>query len=96
MSTARMLHLVTCRYTPDPWLCARLLGELIHGARRLDDRPLEQIAPLAALTVDEWLAIEAGEAPDAWEQVLLIAQALHCGQSWLQYLAKLYQGATRP
>lgn len=92
MGTERMPGTLT-RSNRDPRRCAQLLGDLIHGARALDDRPIEQIAPLAALTVDEWLAIEAGEAPDTWEQMLLIGQALHCGPMWMKYLAKFYKGA---
>ena len=92
MSTERMPYTAS-RSNPDPRLSARLLGEFVQRARNLDDRPIEQIAPLAALTVDEWLAIEAGEAPDTWEQLLLMGHALHCGPMWMSYLAKFYKGA---
>lgn len=96
MSTARPCRTHRSRsITPDPRFCARTLGGFIQGARNIDDRPLAEIAPLAALTVDEWLAIEAGQAPDTWEQVLLIAQVLRRGPMWLSYLAKLYKGAKK-
>ena len=35
-------------------------GELIRAARLNDGRTLEELAPLAALTIAEWEAIEAG------------------------------------
>ena len=92
MSTLRMSSTAS-RSHRDPRLCARLLGELIHGARALDDRPIEEIAPQAALTADEWLAIEGGEAPNTWEQMLLMGHALHCGPMWMSYMAKFYKGA---
>jgi hypothetical protein len=75
-----------------PEVCARSLGQLIRAARKGDDRPLEQIAPLAALTVEEWEAIEAGYFPYTWEQVCLIIAALHLGRSWLPYLLRAYAG----
>ena len=74
-------------------VCARLLGEHIRVARTRDGRPLEKIAPMAALTVPEWEAIEAGQVPDTWEQICLIAEALHLGRSWRAYLAQLYERA---
>ena len=94
MSMKRLsLHLAPRSSAPDPQRCAQLLGEYIQGARRSDGRPLEEIAPLAALTVAEWERIEAGEAPDTWEQVPLIMMALHLGRSWKQYLLPLWAGA---
>lgn len=92
MGTERMPSTLP-RSNRDPRRCAQLLGELIHGVRALDDRPLGEIAPLAALTVEEWLAIEAGDVSYAWKQILLIGQALHCGPMWMSYLAKFYKGA---
>jgi hypothetical protein len=58
-----------------------------------DDRSLEEIAPLAALTVPEWEAIETGQVPDTWEQVCLMATALCLGRSWMTLLGQLYSGA---
>ena len=76
-----------------PERCARLLGERIHALRLHGGRPLEELAPSAGLTVPEWEAIEAGELPGSWVQVLLIAAALGLGSEWEPRLAKLYAGA---
>jgi len=73
----------------DPRLCARLFGELIRHCRELNGRPLEELAPLAGLSPAEWEAIEAGQAPDTVEQVLLLATALRLGDSWLPPLVHL-------
>lgn len=81
------------RVAARPELCAHLLGEHIRAARLRDGRPLEEIAPLAALTPAEWQAIEAGQAPDCWEYICLIAAALHMGPSWTPWLVELYAGA---
>ena len=84
------LHLAPRRSTPSPLLCARLLGEHIRSARLRDGRPLEEIAPMAGLTAPEWECIEAGQAPDTWEQVCLIAAVLYLGRSWTPYLSQLW------
>jgi len=76
-----------------PKLCAEVLGQHIQAIRLRDGRPLEEIALRAALTVPEWEAIEAGQVPDTWEQICLIASALDLGQSWAPYLHRLYAGA---
>lgn len=89
------LHRIPRDAAPRPEECARILGEHIHSARLRDGRPLEVIAPRAALTVDEWLAIEAGRAPDTWEHICLIAAALYLGRSWMPYLSRLWIGAKR-
>ena len=73
----------------DPKLCARLFGELIRHCRDLDGRPLVELAPLAGLEPAEWEAMEAGQAPDTVEQVLLLATALRLGDSWLVPLLRL-------
>jgi hypothetical protein len=73
----------------DPMLCAELFGDLIRHCRELDGRPLEELAPQAALTPAEWEAIEAGPAPDTVEQVLLLVTALRLGDSWLVPLLRL-------
>lgn len=86
-------HRPVRRTAARPEVCAQLLGEHIRTARLRDGRPLEEIAPLAALTVPEWEAIEAGQVPDTWEQVCLIAAALHIGRTWMAWLVKLYAGA---
>jgi Helix-turn-helix domain len=72
---------------------ARGFGQFIQIARRGDGRPLEELAPLAGLTVPEWEEIEGGRIPDTWEQVCLIAQVLHLGRSWMPYLTRRYAGA---
>jgi hypothetical protein len=69
------------------------LGEIIRKIRVNDGRPLEEITPLAALMVPEWKDIEAGQIPDTWEQVCLMAVALRLGRSWMALLGKLYAGA---
>ena len=78
-----------------PRVCAEILGQHIQAARLRDGRPLEVIAPLAALTVLEWETIEAGRAPDTWEQICLISAALYLGRSYTPYLAKLWLGAKK-
>lgn len=79
----------------EPRVCAENLGQHIRSARLRDGRPLEEIAPLAALTVPEWEAIEAGRAPDTWEHICLISAALYLGRSWRPYLAQLWVWARR-
>jgi hypothetical protein len=69
------------------------LGDLIRKIRVNDDRPLEEIAPLAALTVPEWKDIEAGQIPDTLEQVCLMAVALRLDRSWTALLGRLYAEA---
>lgn len=73
--------------------CARILGYLIYHIRMLDDRPLEEIAPLAGMTVDGWLAIEAGATPGTREQVQLMGDAIHCHPLHSLQLDRLYDGA---
>ena len=80
----------------DPWHvadhargCAEAFGAHIHSARLQDGRCLEELAPQAGLTVAEWEAIEAGQLPLAWEQVLMLATVLRLGRSWMPYLRKL-------
>lgn len=93
MSTSKRCRTFN-RSIPDPLVCACYLGEFIQGARSIDGRPLEEIAPLAGLKVEEWKAIEDGDgAAYCWEQMLLIAQALRRGPIWMSYLAKFYRGA---
>ena len=77
-------------------VCATLLGQHIQAARLWDGRPLEEIAPLAGLTVPEWKGIEAGQAPDTWEHICLIAAVLHLGRSWMPYLSRLWIKARLP
>ncbi len=79
----------------NPKVCAEILGQLIRSVRLRDGRPLEQIAPLAALTVPEWEGIEAGRAPGSWEHICLITAVLYLGRSWMPYLAQLWVGARR-
>jgi len=91
MSTSRSsLHLAPRRLTPGPLVCARILGEHIQAARLRDGRPLAELAPLAGLTVPEWESIEAGQAPDNVEHVLVIVMALRLGRSWIPYLSQLW------
>ena len=73
--------------------CAGILGQHIRSLRLQDGRPLEELAPQAGLTVEDWQAIEAGQLPMAWEQVLLLAMALRLGRSWIPYLMKLWAKA---
>ena len=78
-----------------PEACAKSFGQFIQSARRGDGRPLEELAPLAGLTVPEWEEIEGGGLPDTWEHVCLIVQALQLGPSWMPYLKRRYAGAWR-
>jgi DNA-binding XRE family transcriptional regulator len=71
-------------------LCARMLGEYIRMARKGDGRPLEELAPSAGLTVEEWTEIEEGRLQPAWEAVLMLATVLRLGRSWMPYLRRLY------
>ncbi len=41
----------------------------------------------------EWKDIEAGEIPDSWEQVCLMAVALRLGRPWMALLEQFYAGA---
>lgn len=75
--------------------CAEILGQHIQAARLRDGRSLEEVAPLAGLTVPEWEEIEAGRAPDTWEHICLISAVLYLGRSWMPYLAQLWVGAKR-
>jgi hypothetical protein len=59
----------------------------------LDDRPLEELAPLAGLTVGAWRAVEAGSVPDTWEQVRLMADAIHSHPIHMFELERLYDAA---
>ena len=81
--------------TASPEVCAKVLGEYIQFARQRDGRPLEEIAPLAGLTPAEWEEIEGGRAPDCWEYICLIANALHIGRSSMPWLMKLYIDAMK-
>ena len=79
-----------------PEIYARILGEYVQFARTQDGRPLEELAPLAALTVAQWEAIEAGQVPDTWEQMCLIGAALHIGPKLMSKLVTIYVGASGP
>ena len=68
---------------------AEMFGDLIRGIRLSDRRPLEQIARQAALTTSEWEAMEAGQVPRNYEELLLIVRALHLGRSWMPHLVKM-------
>jgi len=74
-------------------VCAEILGGHIHSARLRDGRALEELAPKAGLTVEEWESIEAGQLAMAWEQVLLLAMVLRLGRSWMPYLMRLWEKA---
>ena len=74
---------------------ARFFGENIRIARRNDGRSLEELAPKAGLTVEEWESIKGGQLPDTWEQVLLLAMVLRIGPKWMKYLRQLCVEATR-
>ena len=95
MSTNRLPARFTRRITASPEICAKILGEHLQIARRNDGRPIEDLAPLAGMTTPEWKAIEAGEAPDTWEFILMMGAVLHMGPRWMLNLAHLYKGARR-
>lgn len=96
MSSMRLSSSSRVRPTAaSPELCAQILGDYIRMARCNADRPIEELAPLAGLTVPEWKAIEAGQAPDTWEQICLIAAVLGLGHSWMPRLMRLYVGAQK-
>jgi hypothetical protein len=75
-----------------PQILGKSFGELIRNARMQDGRPLEEIAPLAGLTVKEWTTIEAGQVPDTVEHVYLLAAVLYLGRSWRDFLVQLCVG----
>ncbi len=64
----------------DPTHCGQIFGKLISHCREMDGRPLAELTPSADLKPAEWEAIEAGQAPDAVEQVLMLAAALRLGR----------------
>ena len=69
---------------------ARSLGDYIRIARKRDGRPLEELAPLAGLTTEEWTEIEEGRLQPAWEAVLMLATVLRLGRSWMPRLRRVY------
>src|SRR3954447_8136273 len=73
-------------------VAAEAIGAYIHSARLMDGRPLEEIAPQAALTVPEWEAIEAGQLPGTWEHICLIGMVLGLGRPSMSWLMKIYAG----
>lgn len=75
--------------TADPKLCGQLFGDMIRHCRKLDGRSIEELAPLAGLKPAEWEAIEAGHAPEVVETMLMLATALHLGDSWLPRMLQL-------
>jgi len=83
------------RPSQPPEFYARLLGSSIRAARLMDGRPLEELAPLAGLTVAEWVEVETGQVPPSWELVVWLAQLFGLGRKWLKYLLPLYVG-TQP
>jgi DNA-binding XRE family transcriptional regulator len=74
---------------------AKSFGENIRLARLNAGRCTEELAPMAGLTTQEWQAIESGQLPDTWEQVLLIAMVLRIGPKWMKHLRQLCEEATR-
>ena len=82
-----------CRPVSPSQSSAKALGELIRAARLADGRSLEELVPKAGLTESEWEAIEAGELPVAWEQILMLAMVLRLGRSWMPYLSKRWAEA---
>ena len=75
-------------------ICAQVFAGHIRAARLRDGRPLDELAPLAGLTVEEWEEIEAGRVPGTWEHVLLLVTVLQLDRSsWLPYFARLCEGA---
>lgn len=78
-----------------PQTFARMLGERIRLYRQRDGRPIEQLAPLAGLSVKEWETIEAGEAPESFETIEQIYHAVDAGLiiGELDYLQYLFGGA---
>jgi len=83
------------RPSQPPEFYARMLGFSIRAARLMDGRPLEELAPLAGLTVAEWMEVETGQVPPAWELVVWLAQLFGLGPKWLKYMLPLYVG-TQP
>ena len=87
-------HRIPCRRPASPsQASAQSLGQLIRSLRLMDGRPLEELAPQACLAVAEWEAIEAGQLPMVWEQILLFAMVFRLGRSWMPYLQKLCERA---
>jgi len=75
-----------------PEVYARMLGFHIRAARLRDGRPLEELAPQAGMTVQEWEQMETGEVLPCWELLLWVTGMLSMGRSWVPYLARLYAG----
>ena len=74
---------------------AQHFGEHIRIARINDGRPIAELAPKAGLSVGEWQAIEDGQLPETWEQVLLLGMVLRIGPQWMKYLRRLCESAVR-
>jgi hypothetical protein len=94
MSTPPATSLLNCA-AAHRCTSARHFGEHIRIARTNDGRPLEDLAPKAGLSVEEWQAIEDGQLPETWEQVLLLGMVLRIGPKWMKRLRKLCESAAR-
>ena len=73
----------------DPRLCAELFGELVRHLRELEDRPIEELARAAGMTPADWEQVEGGHAPQAVEQLVWMAAALHVGDKLLAHMLSL-------
>jgi hypothetical protein len=74
-------------------LCAELLGSHIRTFRLRDRRSLEELIHQTGLTVEEWMQIERGELPLAWEMVLMLGMVFNLGSSWMKHFQKLWRKA---
>jgi len=72
---------------------AQFFGSLIREAREQRGRSVEETAPQAGMTVEEWEAMEAGKVPATREQLASIAGALQVEWNSIAGLAVLCRQA---
>lgn len=70
-----------------------LFGDLMRRVRKKAGRSLEDVAPLAGMSVAEWTAVEAGRVPNTLEQLHSMADALGVGWNGMASIVFLCAGA---
>jgi len=70
----------------------RFFGQLLRVMREEAGLPVEVVAPRAAMTVQQWLAIEDGVVPEP-EKLLAIADAIEVDHSTMASVIYICAGA---